>query len=681
MDEIQNIKKGKYSPYYVDLNKKQLNELIKQINNFKDHYKVLSDFINKFSEYENNLVVSIKILQSWLDSIEKLSVQDEIESCIKDHFNTFLKNFNEYQEKIQIIIKKLVELETIKNNIVDEKEKCSLTINFNPPKIGNLSSFSNNEIESNIEDSNNSFLNKTPTFIQSLMKNEKSNEANNKKEPIELNEEQTEYLICRECKENAEFIYKNKYYCKKCSNNILDFSLVQIIHYNKTNTAKIYEFLNSVSICIKLILLKSNYLISLGNIEALQSKQGSKIMPIKWSKDINYPFIKDHDNVNYIDFLKDIDKALDEECKFTYDTFLISNLDGRLLETLKYIFYDESNTIYNEAFRHIEDQYSSEDFESKIFYINQIEMDNNYINYISPKRLYHYYNNYKNKIEQNFKKKTINLNDKLIIKNGSNQKKVNKREKLSYEQFFYLIEYLYDNTDKNNKEKEFEIIRKMKNFLIYERNNNIMKYLFNDFLITTESILKLSIDEIIINFPTLNELYEYKILVDGLISKELGLKDYIDYRHNFINAPKNCLKVKGIKMNIFIPFGWLGIGMKYETIKDDQWVDAILGIGENLSPNEVREILEKNIINGLIKEKNQDEKNNKSIESKAYFSTQIKTIEAHSGSISFYGSKYRIAFMVKIKKSMLKNVDNINLCNLSKENIKIQTILLKKIIY
>jgi len=104
MDEIQNIKKGKYNPYYVDLNKKQLNELIKQINNFKDHYKVLSDFINKFSEYENNLVVSIKILQSWLDSIEKLSVQDEIESCIKDHFNTFLKNFNEYQEKIQIII-------------------------------------------------------------------------------------------------------------------------------------------------------------------------------------------------------------------------------------------------------------------------------------------------------------------------------------------------------------------------------------------------------------------------------------------------------------------------------------------------------------------------------------------------------------------------------------------------
>ena len=91
--------------------------------------------------------------------------------------------------------------------------------------------------------------------------------------------------------------------------------------------------------------------------------------------------------------------------------------------------------------------------------------------------------------------------------------------------------------------------------------------------------------------------------------------------------------------------------------------------------------MEKNIINGLIKEKNQDEKNNKSIESKAYFSTQIKTIEAHSGSISFYGSKYRIAFMVKIKKSMLKNVDNINLCNLSKENIKIQTILLKKIIY
>lgn len=252
-------------------------------------------------------------------------------------------------------------------------------------------------------------------------------------------------------------------------------------------------------------------------------------------------------------------------------------------------------------------------------------------------------------------------------------------KKLSPEQFFYLIEYLYDNTDKNNKEKEDEIIKKMKIFLLYDRYNNIMKYLFNDFLIATENILKLSINEIIINFPTINELYEFKVLVDDLISKEFELKDYINYKDNFINYSKKCAKIKRIRRNIFIPPGWFGIGMKYETIKDDEWVDLLLGIGENLPPNEFREMLD-NIINRFIKEKSQDDKINKSIESKSYFSDQIKNIEINSGYISLYDIKYRIIFMVKIKNDLLFNLNNINLFNLNKDNIKIQTIFLKKII-
>jgi hypothetical protein len=222
----------------------------------------------------------------------------------------------------------------------------------------------------------------------------------------------------------------------------------------------------------------------------------------------------------------------------------------------------------------------------------------------------------------------------------------------------------------------------MKNFLVYERYNNIMKYLFNDFLVTTENILKLSINEIIINFPSLYELYEFKILLDDLISKELGLKDYINYKGNFINVSKNCLKIKGNRISIFIPSGWFGIGIQYTTIKDNEWVDALLGIGENLPSNEFREILESIIINRLIKEKEkyQDEKNNKSIENKVHFSTQIGIIENYSGYISFYDSKYRIVFLVKIKKSLLKNLENISLFNLSKDNMIIQTIILKKII-
>jgi [FeFe] hydrogenase H-cluster maturation GTPase HydF len=55
-------------------------------------------------------------------------------------------------------------------------------------------------------------------------------------------------------------------------------------------------------------------------------------------------------------------------------------------------------------------------------------------------------------------------------------------------------------------------------------------------------------------------------------------------------------------------------------------------------------------------------------------------IENYSGYISFYDSKYRIVFLVKIKKSLLKNLENISLFNLSKDNMIIQTIILKKII-
>jgi hypothetical protein len=411
--------------------------------------------------------------------------------------------------------------------------------------------------------------------------------------------------------------------------------------------------------------------------------QSNKRVIFNKFRDINYPFFKDHDNVNCIDFLIDIDKTLNNECDFSnfkHDKFAISNLDEKLIENLKYILSDEETNQIDKAFNHLENLYNSEDSDN-IFYINQIKMESNNINYVSPKRFYHYYN-VKKKKEQNIKQKKIYLNNKSIIKNGSNQNKVNKKEKLSHEQFFYLIEYLYDNTGKNNKEIEDEIIRNMKNFLVYERYNNIMKYLFNDFLVTTENILKLSINEIIINFPSLYELYEFKILLDDLISKELGLKDYINYKGNFINVSKNCLKIKGNRISIFIPSGWFGIGIQYTTIKDNEWVDALLGIGENLPSNEFREILESIIINRLIKEKEkyQDEKNNKSIENKVHFSTQIGIIENYSGYISFYDSKYRIVFLVKIKKSLLKNLENISLFNLSKDNMIIQTIILKKII-
>ena len=408
MEESQSKEKEQFSKFFIKSNINQLDEILKHINNFENQIKILLDFLNKYSEYENNLLNSINTFKGWLDSLFKSNNQKEIEESKKKLFKEFSKSFNEYQEKNQNMIDILKELDKIKNNIYSEKEKFSFTINF---------------------DSNN-YIDKSPSFNQNFHNDEKVDEKSN--ENASLNEAQIEYLICRACRKKAEFMYKNNYYCRNCTNylknNSVDLNQIDIIPLNKYNSAKLYEFINSVSICIKLILLKSDYLIRLGNIETIESKQNNKIMHFSRSKDINYPFIKDHDNINYINFLKDMEKTLNNECNFNnfkQESFAISNLNEYLLKRLKILFYDEERNKIDETFNNIKNMYCSDEHDDIIFYINQFETDGYYNKYISPKQFYHYYN-IKIKKEQENIKNNINLNNKSIIKNES---KKNSRKK------------------------------------------------------------------------------------------------------------------------------------------------------------------------------------------------------------------------------------------------------------
>ena len=137
-------------------------------------------------------------------------------------------------------------------------------------------------------------------------------------------------------------------------------------------------------------------------------------------------------------------------------------------------------------------------------------------------------------------------------------------------------------------------------------------------------------------------------------------------------------------MNILLPSGWNAFGIKCKINKDEEWADMLLGFGENFSQEEVMECLQNTIVNRFIKIENQNENDlskneyNKLMESKIYFDKKISVVEAHSGIISFYDNDYRIALIVKIKKKLLEMPVNIILQNLSKDIIRIQSILLKK---
>jgi len=96
MEESQSKEKEQFSKFFIKSNINQLDEILKHINNFENQIKILLDFLNKYSEYENNLRNSINTFKGWLDSLFKSNNQKEIEESKKKLFKEFSKSFNEY---------------------------------------------------------------------------------------------------------------------------------------------------------------------------------------------------------------------------------------------------------------------------------------------------------------------------------------------------------------------------------------------------------------------------------------------------------------------------------------------------------------------------------------------------------------------------------------------------------
>ena len=273
-------------------------------------------------------------------------------------------------------------------------------------------------------------------------------------------------------------------------------------------------------------------------------------------------------------------------------------------------------------------------------------------------------------------------------------------------QFYYIIDLIkkgnYNSVDKNFNKETVELISKALN--IKEENIKILpnnKRAFINYFIKTELFWKLSPKKIKNDYPDLTILYEYKILIDGLICYKCKIsKEKLDYKYNFI-TPNLSLNNRRGKEIYLPPYGWFGIGLnvinKYDKGNNDwlnvqdksgKWAICYYFFDKNLSSDEIMVKLNKVIMNNeLFLDKSQIKMNEYNTRAKLkrigtgyYLSYDINIAEKYTGIIYFGNKKFKILLMAKVLIESIKEpADKMFWIISKKEHIRIYRILLKEI--
>ena len=96
--------------------------------------------------------------------------------------------------------------------------------------------------------------------------------------------------------------------------------------------------------------------------------------------------------------------------------------------------------------------------------------------------------------------------------------------------FFYVIHII--NKEKNNYDDNIkkEILDNISQVLSIDKDNisivNDNKRIFMDNFIKTEMFSKLPLSKIRINFPNIPKLYEFKLIIDGLIRSKCKIPKF-----------------------------------------------------------------------------------------------------------------------------------------------------------
>ena len=620
---------------------------------FEDIIKYIEEVKQELNKLSDNIKRSLEVCDSFktaiINYINYLELLDKIED------KTQFKNKELIEELLKICKLNIEQNIKMKDNIdnieklntkIDLKYNEFINYDFNPDSSVNINDYNQNDL---INNSINNNKDKTPPFIDNFLK------ENYNYEDLSNN---NEIYKCSFCLKQKAIVYSKKkkiLFCESCFSNYIennnndiyfDKDITNLENIDIKNNENIKSFINSIDILIKNILMRCDYIM---NNEELVSiiDTDNKIKILEYPNIIN-------ENKDCFDFFKQVYNISKD---INHKTFNLSNLNKEIITIVRHI----NGSINNESI--INQNINNQSINNQNI-IDQV-LDNIYDKYDSD-------GSFDEKYVQNEglkmnKGKYFCFSVNSILKSNS---EIEIRNKFS--------QLLMQNFSINNEDI----------FISFNYNNKII---FIDNFIKTQKFIYLSCEDIKKLYPNLEELYEYKNIFDSLI-KEYNIKDYIDYRGNFI-----IQNMKETKEKYYPPYEWIGIGLKvlgkYENdnwltdnSKNNEWAIAYHGVGGKLSIREVKYKLEKKIKEGLRQGNSQRQCNlydsrhpGKRIGTGVYLTSNINKVEDFSGIIQLNKKKYRVALMSKVKIDKIRQAINSNTWILNPKYIRIYRILLKKV--
>ena len=640
MSIIEKIQEANINDHTIKEWLTNLNKVKIDIKNISEEYKILSSKISELIIFPFN--ISDDFSQEIDECIKWLN---EIDKADKEKYVRDKEKYcDKLKNKCKVFHNKIKNLsepfEKISDFNQDINKKISNLFLFDPPSVNNF------EVKCiNIKLENPENLEKVMEsyflYEEDNLKTSNTSNTNKNEDCLTcINHKDTEgKFYCKHC---------SCIYCNKCKNELdnpfSEHSFEEINEIRERNEKEKNEFLNNLINIIKDNIEKCNAIVTNENIDFVDPKSYKKFQ---------YPYflIKEKDDFHsQNDFLKEINKVYNQiKDKAINESEICSLLKQKLLDLL-----DELN-IHNER--------------------DSLENDDNL---------------YSSSIEKYKPKYSEKYNDEYYdqIKN----------------QLFYIINVVSKKSYDCNLN---ELIKpKILNSLLIDENNLIIvnnkSSFINDF-IKSETFKKLSPKQIRTDYPNLRQLYEYKILVEGLICYKCKiLQENLDYKFNFIIPNLNLNNIRGTERYI-PPYGWFGFGLKvinkynnndWLTIngKDSKWANAYYFFGNNLNSEKIKIQLKDIIMNdNLLIEENFQEKiwnfDKRSSEFERigkgfYLSPDINIAEKYTGIISFNKKKYKMILMARVLISSIKEPDDNSgfWIILNKKNIRIYRILLKEVL-
>jgi hypothetical protein len=624
---------------------KQLKTIKFYIEKIKNEYINLIEQINKYTSQKflkkfDNTLSCIDDYISWLINLNQ-SNKDNIIKENKEHFNDFEKQYNDLDINISFL---LSSLQTMKNFSEESNNIMNMIHEYSLPST-------NNNSDNNNADKTGINLEQT---LDSTYYRFYGDEADIE---IKTDNNENNSLICDGCTQN-----KGTYHCNHCNSNYCNscaeaiskiftpHELKKIDEKSLENENQKTEFINSFINFFKDYILKCDYILKKGDISFVDQNT---------RKVFQFPLIQNEEDRN--EFLEQINKS--------YELIKEHNINS--------INSGEISNILKKT------------FEQNIFPILKIEA--NYFNdfdynFIQDEKLVIDENNKKNDKKE---KEKIN---KMIINNNIANK------------FFYVIHII--NKEKNNYDDNIkkEILDNISQVLSIDKDNisivNDNKRIFMDNFIKTEMFSKLPLSKIRLNFPNIPKLYEFKLIIDGLIRSKCKIPiEKLNFKYNFEIPNTSLSKKRGNE--IYNPsYGWIGIGLNINnniiknldwiTSKDNtsKWAIAYYGFGKKLTSNEIIKKLYDIIINNnlnkddslQLKSKYKDIRHNKKIGVGIYMSPFVDVSEQFSGIIYFNNKRYKIVLMARVLIENIKEPEDNSYWILNNKDIRFYRILLKEIV-